>query len=628
MTASEPARTPAPVPPRPVDLGLTPGTPVLEVEDLSVGYVRADGTPNLVVWEARLTLEAGRILGLAGESGCGKSTTALAAIGYRAPGSRILSGTSKLRGLDLLTLRTDQLRSIWGRRIAYVAQSTSQALNPAITIGRQLAQPLTVHLRLSGEALRRRQLELLEAVGLPDPAGALKRYPHQFSGGQQQRIAIAIALSCRPEVLLLDEPTTGLDVTTQARISALLRSIIDDTGVAALYVSHDLSLLSTIADGLAVMYAGEVVEQTAADVLRRRPLHPYTQALLAAVPSVHQPRAVSGIPGRPPASVVRDACSFAPRCPFATDETHSTHPELREVESGHQVRCLRAEDVRREGAQVRPLIRIQRERATELLEVEGLWCEYRTARGSVPVVKDVSFALLPGETLGVVGESGSGKSTLLRAIVGLHPPAAGSIRLRGEELAPRAVRRPSSIRKDIQLVFQNPDSSLNPRQTVGEIVGRPIRLFRNDVPRQREREVVEELLDAVKLPRGVRARYASELSGGQKQRVALARGFAARPCVLLCDEVTSALDVSVQATILELLGELAESFSTAVIFVSHDLAVVRTIATRALVMKDGEVREQAETERLFVSPQDPYTRELLSAIPDLAEARPAAAAGS
>jgi ABC-type glutathione transport system ATPase component len=259
-----------------------------------------------------------------------------------------------------------------------------------------------------------------------------------------------------------------------------------------------------------------------------------------------------------------------------------------------------------------------------LIEVRDLKTYFGLDEGTVKAVDGVTFDIYRGQTLGIVGESGSGKSTLLRAIVGLHPPSAGSIRLRGKELAARAVKRPGSIRKDIQLVFQNPDSSLNPRQTVGEIVGRPIRLFRDDIPRSGERAAIEELLDAVKLPRGMRGRYASELSGGQKQRVALARGFAARPSLLLCDEVTSALDVSVQATILELLAELAETFETAVIFVSHDLAVVRTIATRALVMKDGEVREQGETERLFVSPQDPYTRELLSAIPDLV-AEPAAA---
>ncbi|MDQ3858153.1 MAG: ABC transporter ATP-binding protein, partial [Actinomycetota bacterium] len=527
MSTADASPESAGIPPRPLDRGIEPGAPVLSVDDLTVGYVRADGQPNVVVWNASVTLRAGQVLGLAGESGCGKSTTALAAIGYRAPGAQVLRGTSKLGDVDLLSLSTGELRSIWGRRIAYVAQSASQALNPAMPIGRQLAQPLAVHLGLHGGALRERQLELLEAVGLPDPPRALARYPHQFSGGQQQRIAIAIALSCRPEVLLLDEPTTGLDVTTQARISALLRSLIDQTGVAALYVSHDLSLLSTIADDLAVMYAGEVVEHTSAGRMRRSPRHPYTQALLAAVPSVHKPRAVVGIPGRPPASVVLEACSFAARCPFADDETRETKPELREVEARHWVRCLRAEDIPQLAVENRPLVKAAAGDGQGLLTVDELWCDYGSAGSSVAVVKGVSFDIDPGQTLGIVGESGSGKSTLLRAVAGLHPPSGGSVRLRGHELAPRAVKRPVSIRKDIQLVFQNPASSLNPRQTVGDIVGRPIRLFRDDVPRNREREAVEELLDAVKLPRGMRGRYASELSGGQKQRVALARGFAA-----------------------------------------------------------------------------------------------------
>jgi peptide/nickel transport system ATP-binding protein len=627
VTADAPAPDTAVVPPRPLERGVAPGDPVLTVDDLTVGYARGDGEPNVVVWNASVTLRAGQILGLAGESGCGKSTTALAAIGYRAPGATVLRGTSKLGDVDLLSLSTSALRKIWGRRIAYVAQSASQALNPAMPVGRQIAQPLNVHLGLHGSELRERQLQLLEAVGLPDPPHALPRYPHQFSGGQQQRIAIAIALSCRPDVLLLDEPTTGLDVTTQARISSLLRSLVDTTGVAALYVSHDLSLLSTIADDLAVMYAGEVIEHTSAQEMRRNPRHPYTQALLASVPSVHQPRAVSGIPGRPPAAVVLDGCSFAPRCAFADDETRTTHPDLRPVGERHWVRCLRAEQIPPYAVEERPLVRQSANGRAPLLQVEDVWCEYKSIRGSTTVVQSVSFELARGETVGVVGESGSGKSTLLRAIAGLHPAARGTIRLEGKELQPRVVKRSRAIRKEIQLVFQNPDSSLNPRQTVGDIVGRPIRLFRDDVSRREERAAVEDLLDAVKLPRGMRGRYAAELSGGQKQRVALARGFAARPSLLLCDEVTSALDVSVQATILELLAELAEKFETAVIFVSHDLAVVRTIATRALVMKDGEVREQGETERLFVSPQDPYTRELLSAIPDLV-VEPAAPARS
>jgi len=591
-------------------------TTALQIDGLSVGYARADGSVNLVVKDVDLALEPGTILGLAGESGCGKSTSALAAVGYRSPGSRIVGGRSLLDGVDLLALPLAELRSLWARRIAYVAQNAATALNPALPIGRQLAQPLVRHLGLRGEELRARQLELLEQVGLPDPPGALARYPHQFSGGQQQRIAIAIALSCRPRVLILDEPTTGLDVTTQARISALLRTLVSETGVATLYVSHDLALLGTIADRMAVMYGGEIVEASSARAVTRRPRHPYSQALLGAVPSAHRPRAVAGIPGRPPSSVSLDACAFAPRCAHVVPDCTLARPELREIEADHVARCVRAEELAPQPNQGTVLAARTAAAPEPLLEVIDVCCEYRHRRTSHVVVRGVSLAVHPGETVGVVGESGSGKSTLLRAIVGLHAPSAGSIRLRGEELAPTAVKRPRAVRRELQIVFQNAESSLNPRHAVGDLVGRPVRLFRDDVARAEEPRAVAELLEAVKLPRSVANRYPAELSGGQKQRVALARAFAARPSLLLCDEVTSSLDVSVQATVLELLAELALQLDTAVVFVSHDLAVVRTIATRALVVRDGEVCEQGETERLFLAPSHPYTQELLSSIPE------------
>ncbi|MDQ3993576.1 MAG: ABC transporter ATP-binding protein [Actinomycetota bacterium] len=589
---------------------------VLDVRELTVGYTRGDGVVNEVVWNVSLSLEAGTITGLAGESGCGKSTTALAAIGYKSPGLQILGGSSMLDGVDLLKLPRPKLRSMWGHRVAYVAQSAATALNPAIPVGRQLAQPLNVHLGLRGAPLRKRQLELLEGMGLPDPEAALRRYPFQFSGGQQQRIAIAIALACEPQVLLLDEPTTGLDVTTQARISKLLRALVNETGVATLYVSHDLALLAGLTDRLAVMYAGEVIEAAPTHALAKTPRHPYTQALIAAVPSIHTPRALAGIPGRPPSRVVLDHCSYAARCPYATDETRETHPDLREVAPGHFARCLRSDEIPSAPAATTSLPVAQVSAAAPLLEVLDIWCDYRTAAGPKPVVKGVSLAVRPGETVGVVGESGSGKSTLLRAIAGLHPVSSGAIRLNGKELAARAVKRPRSVRREIQLVFQNPDSSLNPRHTVGDIVARPIRLFREDIPRAQVKDTVAMHLEAVKLPSSLRYRYPAELSGGQKQRVAIARAFAAQPSLLLCDEVTSALDVSVQATILELIADLAVQFGTAVVFVSHDLAVVRTVATRALVMKEGEVCEEAEIERLFLTPEHPYTRELLASIPE------------
>jgi peptide/nickel transport system ATP-binding protein len=594
---------------------------VLEVTDLSVGYLKHDGSVNKVVEGVSFSLERGVIMGLAGESGCGKSTTALAAIGYRPLGSRIMAGRSLLGGdVDLLKLSNKRLRDLWGSKVAYVAQSAALALNPALTVGHQLAQPLSIHLGVRGSASRARQLELLEAMGLPDPAGALKRYPFQFSGGQQQRIALALALSCRPDVIVLDEPTTGLDVTTQARITELLKAIVADLGVGCLYVSHDLALLGTLADRLAVMYAGEMIEAGPSASVSTRQRHPYTQSLLAAVPSIRRPRFLVGIPGRPPTSVVPDSCSYAPRCQYVQPSCLESHPELRDPGDGHVARCIRLEEVERHPSPGHEIARSHRQPEV-LLAVTDVRCMY----GRMEAVKGVSLVVHRAERVGIVGESGSGKSTLLRAIAGLHRPSAGSITLRGVELAPTAVKRPRSVRRELQLVFQNPDSSLNPRHTIFDIVARPIRLFRDDVRRSGERAVVQELLESVKLPPGLLYRYPAELSGGQRQRVALARAFAAKPEILLCDEVTSALDVSVQATILELIAELSEQTNTAVIWVSHDLAVVRTIADRALVMKEGEVCEEGDTDELFAAAKHVYTQQLLAAIPELQTAAAAAA---
>lgn len=584
----------------------------LVVQDLTVAYRRRGGTDNVVVSSVDLSLRKGEIVGLAGESGCGKSTTALAAIGYRAPGVHILSGKSVLDGTDLLSLSQRQLRRFWGNRLSYVAQNATTALNPAIRIGEQIAQPLRLHLKLRGDALKARQLELLNQVHIPSPEAALRRYPHQFSGGQQQRIAIAIAIACNPEVLILDEPTTGLDVTTQSRISALLKELVAQTGVATLYVSHDLALLSTVADRLAVMYAGEVVEQGPVEHFLAGPSHPYTRALLDSVPSARERRAVSGIPGRPPLHVVVDACSFAPRCDLVISSCTQSHIDLVEQPDGYSVRCLRANEQSRRA--IRTLEQVSSAGAGALLEVRDVSARY--AGAAVQVLSDVSLSVAAGETLGVVGESGSGKSTLLRCIAGLHPPAAGEVVFDGQALAAKAVRRPRDIRGRMQIVFQNPDTSLNPRQSVAQLVGRPLRLFRDDVARSDEQRVVLELLDQVQLPADILHRYPSELSGGQKQRVNLARAFAAKPRVLLCDEVTSALDVSVQATVIELIAAIAADTGTSVVFVSHDLAVVRTIAHRAVVMKDGRIVEQGSTDELFRAPQQAYTQELLAAIPD------------
>ena len=404
---------------------------------------------------------------------------------------------------------------------------------------------------------------------------------------------------------MLDEPTTGLDVTTQARISDLIRRIVADTRVAALYVSHDLALLSVLAHRLTVMYAGQVVESGPLDTLRTSTRHPYTQALLAALPSAHDPHEIAGIPGEPPPHVVLEHCAFAPRCRYAIDACRAAPVPLTLVAPSHEVRCIRAEDAEVIATAPRPLrpappLTVASAPENALLAVDHVSCGYGE---SFTAVRDVSFHVLPGETLGLVGESGSGKSTMLRAIAGIHAQVSGSLRFRGEELERTATKRPPGVRQEIQIVFQDPGSSLNPRQTVEQLVSRPLRLFRDDIARSQERETVVALLESVKLSRVLLARYPWELSGGQKQRVALARAFAARPTLLLCDEVTSALDVSVQATVLDLILELSRQSDTAVVFVSHDLAVVRTVASRALVMRNGEICEQGPVEKLFAAPR-------------------------
>lgn len=587
----------------------------LEIRGLSVGYMQRQGGTNTVVWNVDLTLERGKILGLAGESGCGKSTTALAAIGYRAGAMKILEGQSVLGDTDLLGLHLKDLRGVWGSRVVYVPQASSNALTPALTIGTQLAEPMRMHLGLKGHELRRRQIELLDEVGVPNPGRALERYPHQFSGGQQQRICLAIALSCNPDVLILDEPTTGLDVTTQARIVKLLNRVVAEHDTAALFVSHDLPLLGKVADRIAIMYGGQVIEQGPVAELMAMPGHPYTKALLAAVPDPQGRRALVGIPGSPPTSVEKEACPFAARCPFAVDACTSTNPDLITVASDHSVRCIRVGDLGLARAAARPLALPVVDEQQTLLHVDDVWCAYRSHGQATPVVKGISFDVARGETLAIVGESGSGKSTLLRSIAGLHPRSAGAVFFDDQELAPNASRRSRAVRRDVQIVFQNPDMSLNPRHDVMSLIARPLQLFQSEMSRSDREARVRQLLDDVNLPQSLLHRFPGELSGGQKQRIAIARAFASNPRLVLADEITSALDVSVQAAILDLLSQLSAEHGTSVVFVSHDLAVVRAVAHRALVMQHGVAQEIGTVTQIFSAPRHEYTRELLSAIP-------------
>ncbi len=588
----------------------------LTVDGLSVGY----GTgPTVVVRDVSFALQAGRILGVAGESGCGKSTTALSVIGYQSPGAARLGGASRLGEVDLLDLGRIALRQVWGKRIAYVAQDAAAALNPLHRIGRQVGEALELH--EPGADVEARVLAMLEAVGIPDPASAVRRYPWQFSGGQQQRIALAAALVCEPEVLVLDEPTTGLDVTTQRQITALIGDLVRRTGTAGLHISHNLAMLSESCDDLIVMYAGEIVEHGPAAQLARAPRHPYSAALLDAVPRIDDSTRVVGIAGLPPAAVVPDACSFAPRCRFAEARCTAAKPALDPVADGLGVRCVRTEELGRLGRVMSGSARAPSpvRTAAPVLTVSDLECSHRPARGGAPVVAvgGVDFVVAPGETLAIVGESGSGKSTLLRAIAGLHRPDAGLMTLNGEPLADRVLARPRASRRAVQLVFQNPDASLNPQHTIRTAIERPLVLFRPDLDRAARQDVVRERLTEVRLDPALLERRPHELSGGQRQRVALARAFAAEPEVLLCDEVVSALDVSVQAAVLELLAQLIQQSQTAVVFVTHDLGVVRQLADRVAIMRDGVFVEVGSADRIVAAPEHAYTRELLAAVPKL-----------
>lgn len=590
-------------------------TTVLSARGLTIGFPAPAGPPNVVLRDLSFDLVPGTLLGLAGESGSGKSTAALTAMGFPIPGSVRLGGSVTFDGIDLLQQPIAALRNIWGSRIAYVAQDASQSLSPLLRVERLLAEPLRLHLGLRGDAARARSLALLASVSIPAPETAMRRFPHQFSGGQQQRIALAIALACEPAVLILDEPTTGLDVTTQFQIVSLIRTLIAETNTAALMISHDLSLLAMLCDELAIIYAGEVVEQASAAEIYARPRHPYSAALIDAVPRVDEPGLVIGIPGLPAARVSESECAFADRCSFVQPKCRAAHPALVTVSERHDARCVMATSLGVIEPQRQPPLDVSVSRSEgSLLEVVDLRCTYRQARGT-PAVDGLSLTIHPGETVALVGESGSGKSTALRAIAGLHPLEAGEILFDGKVMPSHASRRARELLRSIQIVFQDPHASLNPRHTVREIIERPLVLFEGSLSRRERRDRVCQLLREVRLEQSLLNRYPHQLSGGQKQRVAIARAFVAEPRLILCDEIVSALDVSVQASILELIAQLTSEHGTAVLFVTHDLAVVRAIASRIYVMRNGCLVEQGHTNDVFTAPREAYTLELLAAVP-------------
>jgi peptide/nickel transport system ATP-binding protein len=585
----------------------------VEVSDLRVELTgsRAD-----VVDDVSLSIDAGEVVGLVGESGSGKTTIAVALLGTARRGARIARGEVRINGTNILALSPERLRRLRGNLVAYVPQDPSAALNPALRIGRQLGEMLEVHDPASSKEARRERIQsVMREVHLPGDRAFLRRYPHQLSGGQQQRVAIAMAFILHPKVIVLDEPTTGLDVTTQAHVLATVRELCTTHGVAALYVSHDLAVVGNLAHRVVVAYAGRVVEAGTCDDLFDRPAHPYTRRLLATIPVVSERRAIEPIAGSAPVPGERPPdCFFAPRCPHALDVCTAKPPPVVEVAEGHTARCVRARELVADALQPTLLART----ATTNGEVAILAVnELDTFYGDRQILHDISLRLKPRECLALVGESGSGKTTLARAIIGLVAGSRGRIDYKGTPLEPSARARSSQVRREIQYIFQSPYNSLNPRRTIGDSVAAPLEHF-FDIKGSEARNRVDWALERVSLPRRFAGSYPDELSGGERQRVAIARALICEPEVLICDEVTSALDVSVQASIVRLLEQLQHEHDLAMLFVTHNLALVRTIADRVIVMEQGRIVEDGTTNVVLDEPQMPYTQALLADTPTLA----------
>ncbi len=586
---------------------------ILDVSDLRV---ELSSSRTEIVDDISFSLEEGEVVGLVGESGSGKTTVAVALLGHAKRGTRIAAGSVRVAGEEILGRDATALRAARGRLVSYVPQDPAAALNPALSIGRQLSEVIAVHRRnATSTEIRARVEETLAEVKLPSDSRFLRRYPHQLSGGQQQRACIAMAFLLRPRVIVLDEPTTGLDVTTQAHVLDTVRQLCTSHQVAALYVSHDLAAVASLAQRMLVMYAGRLVEAVPIDRLFGGPAHPYTRKLIAAVPDIAGRRTLDPIPGHVPAPGHRPTgCVFAPRCPDVLPSCTTDAPRLVQLEKTHHVACFRAVENQRPAVRlISAEERVVRRPVEPLLVVRAV----DAFHGELKVLDGVSFELRPKECLALVGESGSGKTTLARTIMGVHPLAGGEISFKGVPLGGRASRRPLEIRRTLQYIFQSPYNSLNPRHTVGEILRVPIAHFFH-VRGRAAMERVEAALERVSLPTGISAAYPDELSGGERQRVAIARALVCEPEILIADEITSALDVSVQAAIVGLLEDLREREGLAVVFVTHNLALVRTIADRIIVLNRGSVVESGTSQEVIDRPVHVYTRELIGDTPTVA----------
>jgi peptide/nickel transport system ATP-binding protein len=595
--------------------------PALQVVDLRVEIDY--GAREDIVDGIAFSVGAGEVLGLVGESGSGKTTVGLAVLGHTRRGAQIAHGEVLVEGRNILQLPKTERQRLRGRLVSYVPQDPASALSPAMRIGKQLEETLSEHgFGSSDEERRARIAEVLGEVLLPVDEAFLRRYPHQLSGGQQQRVALAMAFANRPRVIVLDEPTTGLDVTTQAHVLETVRALCSLHGVAAVYVSHDLAVVATVAPQVAVMYGGRLAEVGPTATLFRLAAHPYTRRLVEAIPELSGKHALVGIPGTAPRPGHRPSgCFFSPRCAYAEEPCSLSAPELESIGAGHQVRCFRHAAVLQDAAAARPAAAARAEVGTEdaLVTVREVDAWY----GIRHVLHDVELVIRPRECLALVGESGSGKTTLARCIAGLHSTYSGDITYRGRPLEPGSRARDDNARREIQYVFQSPYNSLNPRKTIGQIVGQPVRHFYSMGGGEARRRVIE-VLESVQLSSTVLDRYPHQLSGGERQRVAIARALVANPQLLVCDEVTSALDVSVQAAIIDLLADLQRDFDIGLLFVTHNLALIRTLSQEVAVMSEGRIVEHGLVDDILDSPRAEYTKKLLSDTPSLEAALAAA----
>ena len=612
--------------------------PVLEVENLSISYETRKGDVE-AVRDVSFEVKEGETVGLVGESGCGKSTIAFGIVNFLGPNGKIVDGSVRFQGNELVGRSQEELKKLRGDRIAMVFQDPMQALNPSVRLGEQLAEVLTCHSDISKDEAWERSIEMLKRVNMPDPENVMIRYTHQISGGQQQRVVIAMAMLNNPALLIMDEPTTALDVTVEATVLDLIEELKDDFRAANIFITHNLGVVARVSDQLCVMYAGQMVEKGPVREVFHNPRHPYTMGLLACVPRLGESKWESllhPIRGRvpPPAERPRDECIFAPRCDYATEKCREACPDLTEITSEHQARCIYALEIdsrpltskrRRQDVQVRVEAQPDSPQDT-LLSFDDLKVYYPQESNSVvsllglgekrfvKAVDDVSVRVSRGRTLGVVGESGCGKSTLVKGIIGLEPVTDGVLEFLGLDITQPVSARDTKLIQEMQMVFQNPDSTLNPSFSVGKQIARPIKRFKT-VPKDQVRNEVVRLLEAVRLPASYYDRLPRQLSGGEKQRIGIARALASRPDLIICDEPVSALDVSVQAAVINLLLEIQQIFGSAMIFIAHDLSVVRFFSDDIAVMYLGQIVEIGPAEAIYSPPYHPYTEALLAAVP-------------